>query len=143
MKVLIYLIFSISFLTLCTSCEGFKVLSVHNSSKSDIRIKIKPGLGDFNAPKVNQIRNYLASYSDSSFVVLKPDSSLTILSIFTGMMFNVKIKERELRTDFLQIETSSGTTIADSREKIIDLIYGKLKANIKGEGRNIATISIE
>jgi|TARA_R110002096_G_scaffold2530_2_gene13268 hypothetical protein len=68
---------------------------------------------------------------------------MTVLSIFTGTMFNVKIKDRELRTDYLKIETPNEIVVADSRAEIIKLIYAKRKGRIKGEGRNLATIKIE
>lgn len=128
-------------LTILTSCEGFKVLTIHNTSGYEAKVTVRPG---FNYSDKSQINNYPNNQiSDSSIVFLQPDSSMTILSIFTGMMFNVKIKEQELRTDYLKIETQTDTTIANSREEIIDLIYSKQKEQVKGEGKNFATLKIE
>jgi hypothetical protein len=128
-------------LTLLVSCEGFKVLTIQNTSDREAKVTVRPGI---KYSDENQIHNYPNNLtSDSSVIVLQPDSSITVLSIFTGMMFNVKIKERELRTDYLKIETKSDTIIADSREEIIDLIYKRRQGNVIGKGRNLATIEIE
>ena len=128
-------------LLIMTGCEGFKVLTIYNSSISDARVTVRPGIASFDRSQIHNFpNNHLA---DSSVFILRPDSSMTILSIFTSMLFNVKIKEDELRIDFLKIESPSGTTIAHSREEIIDLIYSKRKGQIKGEGRNFALIKIE
>ena len=110
-------------LLLLTSCEGFKVLTIHNTSVYEAKVTVRPGL-DYSDKR--QMHNYPNNQaSDSSIVVLKPDSSMTILSIFTGMMFNAKIKERELRTDYLKIETENDTIIAESRSEILVLLKDK------------------
>jgi hypothetical protein len=141
MKRLTNILTLVTTLALLTSCEGFKVLTIQNTSDREAKVTIRPGI---NYSDENQIHNYPNNLtSDSSVVLLQPDSSITVLSIFTGMMFNVKIKERELRTDYLKIEAHSDTIIANSREEIIDLIYKKRKGSIKGKGRNLATIEIE
>lgn len=128
-------------LILLTGCEGFKVLTIHNTSDREAKVIMRPGM---KYSDENQIHNYPNNLtSDSSVILLQPDSSITVLSIFTGMMLTVKIKERELRTDYLKIETQSDTVIANSREEIIDLIYKRRKGSIKGKGRNMATIEIE
>ena len=128
-------------LTLFTNCEGFKVLTIHNTSDREAKVTVRPGI---KYSDENQIHNYPNNLtSDSSVIVLQPDSSITVLSIFTGIMFNLKIKERELRTDYLKIETLSDTVIANSREEIVDLIYKRRKENIQGKGKNLATIKIE
>ena len=113
----------LSIITLLTSCEGFKVLTIHNASENEAKVTVRPGL-DYSDKK--QIHNYPNNQtSDSTTVVLKPDSSMTILSIFTGMMFNVKIQESDLRTDYLRIETKTDTIIADSRKEILQLLKDK------------------
>jgi hypothetical protein len=126
---------------LLTSCEGFKVLTILNTSDHEVRVTVRPGIDSSDHPQINDYPN--RQTSNSSMVILRPDSSMTVLSVFTGMMFNVKIKERELRTDYIKIETPTNTVIAASKEEIIDLIYAKRKGAIKGEGRNFATIKIE
>lgn len=131
----------LTILATVTSCEGFKVLTIHNTSGYDATVTVRPGIKYSDENQINNYPNNLTS--DSSVVVLQPDSSMIVLSIFTGMMFNVKIKERALRTDYLKIETPTDTVIADSREKIIKLIYAKSKGKIKGEGRNFAIIKIK
>ena len=108
-KILTLLIIS----TLLNSCEGFKVLTIDNTSDHAARVTVRPGL---NYSDKSQIHNFPNNpSSDSSVVILQPDSSMTVLSIFTGTMFNVKIKDRELRTDYLKIETPIDTVLADSR----------------------------
>lgn len=123
------------------SCEGFKVLTIHNASDSEAKVVVQPGFENSDRRQINSYPNN--QISDSTVTVLQPDSSMTILSIFTGMMFNVKVKKRELRTDYLRIETATDTVTANSRLEIIDLIYSTKRGIVKGEGRNIATISIE
>jgi hypothetical protein len=110
----------LSSITLLTSCEGFKVLTIHNSSENQAKVTVRPGLDYSDKKQIHNYPNYQTS--DSTTVLLEPDSSMTILSIFTGMMFNVKIKESELRTDYLRIETKTDTLIADSRSEILQLI---------------------
>jgi hypothetical protein len=128
-------------LALFSSCEGFKVLTIQNTSDREAKVTVRPGIKYSDKNEIHNYPNNLTS--DSSIIVLQPDSSITVLSIFTGMMLNVKINERELRTDYLKIETQSDTLIADSREEIIDLIYKRRQGNIKGKGRNLATIEIK
>ena len=128
-------------LTVFSACEGFKVLAIHNDSDHEAKVTLRPGFDQSNIDLIYDYPTILNS--DSSVVVLQPDSSVIILSIFTGMMFNVKINEKELRTDYLKIETLNDTILATSREEIIKLIYAKQKGNIKGEGRNFSTIKIE
>jgi hypothetical protein len=141
MRQVTQLLILLTTLTLLTSCEGFKVLTIHNTSDHDVRVTVHPGIDSSDHRKINDYPNNQTS--DSSMVILQPDSSMTVLSIFTGVMFNVKIKERELRTDYIKIETPTDTVTAASKKEIIDLIYTKRKGEIKGEGRNFATIKIE
>jgi len=131
----------LSIVTLLTSCEGFKVLTIHNTSENEAKVTVRPGLNYYDKKQSHNYQNNQTS--DSTTVILKPDSSMTILSIFTSLMFNVKMKERELRIDYMKIETPTDTVIAASREEIINLLYTNRKGQIKGEGRNIATIKIE
>ncbi len=138
MKQITYLLSAFTFLILLTSCEGFKVLTIHNTSNTEAKITVRPGLEYSNNRQINNNQKL-----DSTVVVLQPGSSIKVLSTFTGLLFNVKIKERELRTDYLKIETPTDTTVAHSRKEIIDLIYSNRKGTIKGEGRNFAKINIE
>lgn len=120
MKLIKKILTFLSIITLLASCEGFKVLTIHNSSENEAKVTVRTDLDDSDK---KQIQNYPNSQTlDSITVVLKPDSSMTILSIFTGMMFNVKIKESELQTDYLRIEAKKDTIIADSRKEILQLL---------------------
>lgn len=134
--------------TLLSSCEGYKVLTIHNTSEGEAKVTVRPGL-DYSDK--TQIHNYTNNQiSDSTTVVLKPDSSMTLLSIFTGMMFNVKIKEGELQIDYLRIETKKDTIIANSRIEILALLKDERtryssktdKDKVKANSRNIANIFI-
>ena len=135
-------------LTLMTSCEGFKVLTIHNSSEYEAKVTVRPGLDFSNNKPIHNYPNIQTS--DSTIVVLQPDSSITILSVFKGMMFNVKIKENELRTNFLKIETSNDTIIANSRSEILGLLKNEKtrykpkmdKDKVLANGRNFGNIFI-
>lgn len=131
----------LTILAFFTSCEGLKVLTIHNTSQYDAKVTVRPGLEYSDRTQILNSQNY--QISDSSVVLLQPDSSMLLLRTFTGLMFNVKIKERDLWTDYLKIETPIDTVIAHSKDEIIELIYAKRKGRIKGEGRNLATIKIE
>ena len=137
-------------LLLITGCEGFKVLTIYNVSDNEVKVTIKPKL-DYSANNNNNNNNNQnIPLSDSSTVVLRQDSSLTILSIFTGMMFNVKIKENDLQTDYLKIETKTDTIIADSRKEILQLLKDKRtrysrktdKEKVLANSRNFGNIFI-
>lgn len=114
------LIISILILLLSTSCEGFKVLTIHNVSNSNARITLSPGIENSNQKWISNYPNDLSSYS--SVIILEPDSSVKLLSIFTNLTFTGRLKARELRTDYLKIETSSDTIIANSKDEIIELL---------------------
>jgi hypothetical protein len=115
-----YILTFLLMLTLLTSCEGFKVLTIHNTSGYEAKVTVRPGLGYSDKRLIHNYPN--DQTSDSTVVILKPDSSMTILSIFTGMMFSVKIRESELRTDYLKIETEKDTIVAESRSEILWLL---------------------
>lgn len=136
-----YILFLLPLPALLISCEGFKVLVIHNSSPNEAKVTIRPGQDYSDRKYIYDYPNKLTS--DSSQVFLQPDSFLTILSIFTALGFNAKIKEEELRTDYLKIETKTDTVVAESRKEIIDLIYANRKSRIKGDGKNLVTLTIE
>jgi len=109
------------FLLFClTSCEGFKVLVLYNDSDNDIIITTKPALTKF---QYGNITNHLDSsiYSIST-TILKPDSEIVLTAIFTGMIFNSKIKEKDIKIEYLKIQTMSDTIEAKSKSDIIKLL---------------------
>ena len=116
---------------LLASCEGFEALTIHNTLDYEAKVTIRPGNEHFDK---SQIHNY------SNNQVL--DSSMTIHSIFTRMMFNVKIKEREIRTYYVKIETQTDPVIADSREEITELIYARRKGITNEKGSILTKIVI-
>lgn len=114
---------AISFVT--TSCEGFKILTLYNKTGKEITIETKPEIPEFIHTSVVDTVQIL---SPSKTYHLLPDSSLSLLMSFTGLLFNVKIKERDLPIAYLRIETPTDTIIANSRSEIIKLIKNpKLK----------------
>ena len=126
-----------------SSCEGFKILTIQNSSNSNAKVTVKPSLEEF---EVNKLSNYPSrQFYDSSYVILEPDSSLLILSVFTTLMFGTKIKEHDLRTNYLRIETLNDTIVANSKQEILDLMYNRKQKDlpISSKGRNINVITIE
>ena len=134
--------------TFLTGCEGFKILTLHNSSKSDARVIVKSGITNF---RTNNIYDYREQVNgDSTIVIIQPDSSMVLLSIFTGLMFKVKISERDLRINYLRIETKKDTIIADSKQNIIALLKNNKtkyrrktdKDKVMANGRNIGNIFI-
>ncbi|MEM6345913.1 MAG: hypothetical protein AAF927_18615 [Bacteroidota bacterium] len=122
------------------SCEGFKVLTVQNKSDSAVKLIVKPSLGEFNKANITSYPTYQTG--DSSIVLLAPDSSVVLLSTFTSMLFSVKIKARDLRSDYLRIEMTDDTLLADSKAEIINLIYGKSEKAIESKGRNLVSLRL-
>ncbi len=136
MKLIRVLFFSV----LLTSCEGFKILSIKNSSKEKTKVIVKPGLTNSDTRLISNYPNGIMP--DSSITYLEPDSSMTILSIFTWIGFNPKIKAENLRTDYLRIESSRDTITAVSKEEIVRLIYKSKLENMSAKGRNLVLLEV-
>jgi hypothetical protein len=83
-------------------------------------VTVRPGIAY--SDKIDSLNYPNYQIPDSTIVVLKPDSSMTIFSIFTRMMFSKKITESELQTDYLKIETKTDTIIAKSKNEILLLV---------------------
>jgi hypothetical protein len=47
---------------------------------------------------------------------------MILVSKFTGLLFNLKLNENDLKTDYLMIETEKDTIIANSKKEIIALL---------------------
>ena len=107
------------------------MLTLENISGEDIQITYRP-YPDFD----------FKSFRDSSVVVLPPDSSIQLLSVFGGMTFNVKIRERDLPMDYLRIEAPQTTIVAKSRKEIIQLIYGANSEQLKVNGQNLVRMKV-
>jgi len=139
------LIISIVIMTL-VGCEGFKTLTLHNVSDTDARIIVKPGIDEH---ELKNTTNYQKT-PDKEMFILKPDSSVNLLTTFTILLFNSKIKERDLHLNYLKIETKTDTITANSKKEIISLIRNgntkykrKLdKGYIDSNGRNLKNIFI-
>ena len=123
-----------------TSCEGFKILSIQNATSANATVIVKPGIDNYETRKLT---NYPSmSMADSTCRVLEPDSSMFLMSNFTFLLFNSKIKEHELNTDYLRIETANDTIVANSKAEIIDLLYKRSDKGVKSKGRNILFLKV-
>ncbi len=103
------------------SCEGLKVLTLHNFSNGSVDLTIKPGKYTVE----REIANYpidLSRTDDSLIFELPKDSSIVLSSIFTSFLGGVKIKERDIRINYLQIRTNDTTITADSKLEILNLL---------------------
>ena len=105
---------------LLSGCEGFKVLTIYNTSEFNAKVTVKPSLDKY---EISKISDYpYCQNTDSTIVVLRPDSSMILVSKFTGLLFNLKLNENDLKTDYLMIETEKDTIIANSKKEIIALL---------------------
>lgn len=148
LKILLFLIIAF----ILTSCEGLKILALHNSSETKATIIIKPKVEKphyntlFGYPSLLMSENSMTG--DSSIIILEPDSSLTLFSTFTILLFNVKVKESDLKINYLKITTENDTIVASSKHEILELVKDKrtryrsrTDKNI-GNGRNFGNIFI-
>ena len=117
--------FLLAIVFLLTSCEGFKILTLHNKTRNEIIVETKPEIPRF---KLTSLADTVQVLSAGKIYRLLPDSSLSLLTTFTGLLFNTRIKEQDLPIDYLRIETTNDTFIATNRSEIIRLIKSpKLK----------------
>jgi hypothetical protein len=121
MKKISLIILTLTSLNCLTSCEGFKILTLHNVSNEPITVTAKPGFEPFNANNISGFPN--KSELDSTTFQLLPDSVTVLLSTFTTFMNGVKIRPQDLRTNYLRIETINDTIIANSKDEILRLAY--------------------
>ena len=106
-------------------CEGFKILTLHNKTGKEISIETRPEIPRF---KHTSLTDTTQKLSSNKIYRLLPDSSISLLTSFGGLLFNAKIREQDLPIDYLRIESSSDTIVANSRSEIIKLIKNpKLK----------------
>ena len=93
-------------------------MAVYNRTGQEIIIQTKPELPIFrhtSFPGTSQVLVNTREYKISD------DSSLTLLATFGPLLFNTKIKEVDLATDYLKIMTSKDTILAIDRAEIIKL----------------------
>ncbi|MEM7102909.1 MAG: hypothetical protein AAF502_07270 [Bacteroidota bacterium] len=105
-----------------SGCEGFKMLTLHNFSQSEINLTIKPR---FNKMERHEIVNYpspLNKNGDSLNLILPKDSSIVLTSIFTSFLGGARLKEEDIRIDYLKIQTEDSTFIAKNKKEILDLV---------------------
>lgn len=107
------------------SCEGFKILTVYNKTGQEITVQTKPELSAFKRTSLVDTADVL---TDTKEYKIPADSSLTLLATFGPLLFNAKIKENDLATDYLKIMTPNDTIIANNRAEILRLTEsGKTK----------------
>jgi hypothetical protein len=104
-------------LILC-SCEGFKILTVYNKTGNEITIETKPELPVF---KHTSLSDTIGILANSREYRVPADSSLVLLATFGPLLFNSKIRERDLATDYLVIMTAKDTIVAGNRAAILKL----------------------
>lgn len=136
----------ILFAFVLTSCEGFKVLTLTNRSRDNLTLTIKPKIGMFDNRYIHNYPN--EPLGDSLVVMLPSDSSFILLSIFTTMIDGAKIKPRDLRINYLKIESKGNTITAETKEEILDLVkdprtrYRRKVDKPMTNGKNFANIMI-
>ena len=113
-----YLFVLLTISTVLTSCEGFKILMVYNKTRQEITIQTKPELPKFKHTSLSDTMQLLSSIKEYK---VPADSSLTLLATFGPLLFNAKIKEADLATDYLKIVTSKDTITANNRTEILKL----------------------
>jgi len=114
------ILFSLTIVLFCSSCEGLKFLTLHNKTGHEVTVTTKPQLLSFGP--VNQTQEFPLYRADSMTYKISSESSLQLMGLFTGLLFNMKIKEQELPINYLRIETATDTIIASNKTEIINLI---------------------
>ena len=107
---------------LFSGCEGFKVLTLHNFSHSQVRLTVKPGINDMEKYQISNYPSSANKIGDSMSLTLPRDSSIVLTSTFTSFMAGPKLKEQDIKIDYLKIETDDSTFVADSKKEILNLI---------------------
>ncbi|WP_177764480.1 hypothetical protein [Flavobacterium sp. I3-2] len=113
-----YTILLLTLATLLSSCEGFKILTVYNKTGQEITVQTKPELPVF---KRTSLADTVDILSNAKEYKIPADSSFTLLATFGPLLFNAKIKENDLATDYVKIMTPKDTIIAKNRTEILNL----------------------
>lgn len=133
--------------TFCLAgCEGIKALTLYNRTGKEIVVETSPIVPRY---RYTSLADTAQSSSAGMVYRVSPDSSLPLITTFTGLLFNAKIKANELPINYLRIETPTDTIIAANSSEIIDLIkdsrlkYKKEDKNyVLATSRNINSIII-
>jgi hypothetical protein len=104
--------------TLLSGCEGLKILTVYNRTGQEITIQTKPELPVF---KRTSLADTIDTLADAKEYKIPSDSLLTLLATFGPLLFNAKIKENNLATNYVKIVTPKDTIIANNRAEILKL----------------------
>ena len=101
------------------SCEGFKYISIENKSKANITITAYPGVSTLELVKHHKTYK---SKTDT-LLLLPPDSTLLFPTYFGGLYFyNEKIKQEEIKLNYLKIVSGTDTIVANSKSEIFHLL---------------------
>jgi hypothetical protein len=107
------------------SCEGLKFISVENKSKTNITITTHP---EITTPELTEYPKTYRNRVDT-IITLPPDSSLLIPVYFGPLyIFNEKIKQEEIKFDYLKIISETDTILANNKTELFKLL--KRKGNI-------------
>jgi hypothetical protein len=123
-KVLQSIVYS-SLALIMLSCEGFKFIAVENKSKGDVTVSMQPGV------ETPEIFGNLKTYSSriDTLLILPPDSTLLIPTYFGPLyIFNERIKEKELKFNYVKITSATDTIVANNKAELFRML--KKKRNI-------------
>jgi hypothetical protein len=117
-KTINHFLFLLTITILLSSCEGFKILAVYNKTGQEITVQTKPELPIFKHTSLSDTMQLLSGIKEYK---VPADSSLTLLATFGALLFNAKIRETDLATDYLKIMTLKDTIVANNRTEILKL----------------------
>ena len=95
-------------------CEGFKILTLTNRTGKVITFETRPELL---VCRKQLDDDSIPTLAASKIYTLEPDSTATLLIRFTGLLFNLKIKEEDLTFDYLKLQTAKDTIVAADRKE--------------------------
>lgn len=103
-------------------CEGFKFLAIENKSKGNITVTTQPGV---ETPELAGDPKTYRSRIDT-VLVLPPDSTLLIPTYFGPLyIFNEKVKQEELKFNYVKITSTSDTIVANNKAELFKMLNRK------------------
>ena len=117
MKKLIILFSVVSFFLY--GCEGFKFISIQNKSNDPVTLTIHPGIESLQEWK----QKYF--FQKDTVLIIPGDSTILIPTYFGMLLFRQKIKEEDIKINYLQIVGTKDTIIAQSKREVFLLLEKK------------------
>lgn len=103
-------------------CEGFKFIAIENKSKGNITVTTQPGI---ETPELTGDPKTYRSRFDT-VLVLPPDSTLLIPTYFGPLyIFNQKVKQEELKFNYVKIISTSDTIVANNKVELFKMLNRK------------------